>query len=153
MVQRIQSVFFLISAIVGVLLFLIPLSEYHSGDGTFTVYGCRTLDEAGELVRINYELIAELLLVVLFNLIAIFSYKKRGRQMQLGKLSILIGVLFLVNALLYAEYVELPWKGDDKMFIAQIGTYIAIIPLVTSYLAVRYVKKDDDLVKAADRLR
>jgi len=91
-------------------------------------------------------------IVSLLAFVSIISYKKRVSQMKYGFLNTLL--LGIIIALLYYQIIEgdkilpHPVYGDYK-----IGFFLPIIALIFNVLANFYIKKDEDLVRSADRIR
>ncbi|NBL64226.1 DUF4293 family protein [Flavobacterium sp. NST-5] len=137
MIQRIQTVYLFLSFLaMGVMPFLFPLETDISGNKAvyFTDY---TLD------------------VVLFlgsaalSLVTIFLYNNRKLQFVLCRLNMILNLillgLFVYHSLNLPGGVATPEKG--------IGMFMPIFSIVFLVLANRAIKKDEDLVKSADRLR
>jgi hypothetical protein len=83
-------------------------------------------------------------------LISILYFKKRQHQFVLNRLTIILNLillgLFVYRSLnLSGETVQVSEKG--------IGMFLPIVAIVFLALANRAIKKDEDLVKSADRLR
>lgn len=91
-------------------------------------------------------------LSALFALISIFSYKNRVRQMKMGFLNTLLLVLLFV--LMYYQISEAdellahPTYGDYHL-----GFFLPFTALAFNVAANFYIKKDEDLVRSADRIR
>ncbi len=89
------------------------------------------------------------LVLIFIGLLSIFSYKNRKKQVLLNTISIFINIL-LIGLLIFwllnlPGGVELPEKGIEPIF-----PFLSIICLL---MANSYIKKDEKLVKSADRLR
>jgi len=89
------------------------------------------------------------------SIVAILLYKNRKLQMTICKLNLLayLGVIFTVffsadNALEYIMSL-----GLDGEVQYQLGTAFPIISVILVFLASRAIKKDEDLVRSADRIR
>ncbi len=138
MIQRIQSVYFLLATVFAgfsAASFWVKSiqPQFCAGDGcVFPAWGVATF---------SIQLIAALL-----PLIAIFLYKNRGVQVLVGSFSRL-----LIVAALGFLYVAL-------MGIAPVLDYcLTMIPMLLAFvllqLATRAIKRDEELVRAADRIR
>lgn len=137
MIQRIQTVYLLIALVIlGALPFVFPLftmsdgKEFHfMNDSFYTVlFGLSTT----------------------LTLISIMYFKKRQHQFVLNRLTIILNLillgLFVYRSLnLSGETIQVSEKG--------IGMFLPIVAIVFLALANRAIKKDEDLVKSADRLR
>lgn len=144
MIQRIQSIFLLLSALAFGGLFAVPLassakiqeSGYFS-DGLLTI-----LD-----TPIFYGIIS---LAILLSLLAIFLFKNRNLQRSISIFSGVVGIIFIIVAtgLLYTQ-------GTFETVNLQVGLGVGlvVIGIVFDFIAARFIKKDEKLVKSMDRLR
>lgn len=82
--------------------------------------------------------------------LSFFSFKNRQNQFVLNRINIVCNLLFIVFCILenYNIFSIIPIVGDSNF--TKLVPVVAIIFLV---LANKSIKKDDDLVKSADRLR
>ena len=137
MIQRIQTVYLLVVlVIIGVLPFVFPL--FTMGDGN----EFRFMNDSFYTVLFG--------LSTTLTLISIMYFKKRQHQFVLNRLTIILNLillgLFVYRSLnLSGEAVQVSEKG--------IGMFLPIVAIVFLALANRAIKKDEDLVKSADRLR
>ena len=92
-------------------------------------------------------------LVFLTTLIAIFIYKNRSLQIKLCKLNILLIALQIAAVVMYSDVVRNAIDVEDTVIKFQFAAFIPVISLILTYLAIRLIKKDEKLVRAADRLR
>jgi peptidoglycan/LPS O-acetylase OafA/YrhL len=81
--------------------------------------------------------------------VAIFLFKNRKLQFVIGRLTILIN-LILLGLLMY---VSLTLPGEAAVSEKGIGMFVPILAVLLLVLANKAIKKDEDLVKSADRLR
>jgi len=153
MIQRIQSLYLLVAALLNSLLFFIPLNEMISGDHILrlSVQGLYDVTTA-ESVLIS-DLFALMIIVIISTALAfisIFLYKNRKLQMRMALYNSILelGITFLT---LYFAY-QIATTHETTLGFS-IGLIIPIIGSVLSYLAFRAIKKDDDLVKSVDRIR
>lgn len=136
MIQRIQTIYLVISAVIMGSLFL-WFPEVNGLDGTVVM-------ERGE------PLIAGLIfLSIILALISIFSFKKRQLQFVLNRLNI-ISNFVLLGVFVYRM---LTLSGETVVSEKGIGVLLPIISIVFLVLANKAIKRDEDLVKSADRLR
>ena len=136
MLQRIQSIYLLLAVITsGVLPIFLPLYTLENGD-----------------VISFMDNIAYVLLFVFsatLSIFTIFAYKKRKNQFVLGRLNIILNLILLGLFI----YRSLNLSGESNISEKGIGMFLPVISIVLLSLANRAVKKDEDLVKSADRLR
>ncbi len=144
MIQRIQSLWMLCSAIIaGTVSFFCPLAR-------LTV----TEDFSQDLTGWSFlPLGVILMLVALITLFDIFLFRKRALQMRLMTFSIiLLAGWYLIYA--YA-YWQLWQEARDSGLILNVCIPAALpfCSLVLNYQAFRYILKDEMLVRSLDRLR
>jgi len=85
-------------------------------------------------------------------LLNIFLFKNRSLQIRLGYLLIILGVLLpIVAGLLIMTDGTATEAGEEIK--EHFGLAMPVIAIVLSFLANKYVKKDQSLVQSMDRLR
>jgi hypothetical protein len=142
MIQRIQSVYLLLIAIIsGGLIFVFDLWSLAEAK-VFALDLFSQNPFVSKLVPVFF--IGSALLALL----SIFSYKDRKKQFVLGRLVILIN-LFLLGILIYLS-LNLPGEVASEKGI---GMFLPTVVILLSVMANRAIKKDEDLVKSVDRLR
>ncbi len=134
MIQRIQSFY----------LFLVALLSLG------LIYGVQTatlgLNFQGSIAMLVF---GEGLLGALLAVGSVFWYRNRQNQFVVNRLN-LITQLFLLG---FFVYRSLNISGEAAASEKGIGMLIPIFSIVFLVLANRAIKKDEDLVKSADRLR
>ncbi|HER40526.1 MAG TPA: DUF4293 family protein [Salinimicrobium catena] len=136
MLQRIQTVYFFLAALVSAgLIFVFSLWENAAGE---TVYAEDRLLVFGLFLG-----------SALISFITIFLYKNRKLQFVLGRLNIILNLILLGLFV----YWSLNISGESEISEKGIGMLIPIISIVFLVLANKAIKKDEDLVKSVDRLR
>ena len=136
MIQRIQTVYLLISFLLsGVLIFFVSLWS----------------TEAGQPVYVEDVLLALILFLgsALLSLVTIFLFKNRKLQFVLGRVNILLNFILLGVFV----YWLLTVPGEMQISEKGIGMFIPVLSIVFLVLANKAIKKDEDLVKSADRFR
>jgi len=136
MIQRIQSIYLFLAALVSAIIPLV-ISLYATNEGV-AVYA-----------KEKPVLLALFLGSAILSIITIFSYKKRQHQFVLGRLNIILNFA-LLGVLVYQSQIlsggaAAPEKG--------IGMITPLISIVLIALANKAIKRDEDLVKSVDRLR
>lgn len=147
MIQRIQSVYLLIAAVLAGLLFLLPFAEI-AKDGAIYLFNFQgvLLDGA---VKTNGLVVAVLLVIsVVLNVLAIFSYSNRGKQVKLVWGAILTLVVLLVS---FVYFTYLSFSGAQISF--KLGAILPLIAVILDYLAIRAIDKDEALIRSIDRIR
>ena len=143
MIQRIQSIFLFLIVLVFIVLMFIPV--YHI---TFT--SSINAQASGNLLFIPL-LFIPLACISLLALVAIFLYKNRARQMKICRLGLILSLLISVNAIVFPQFF-IHGISRENLQVGN-GAYLLPLNIVLFALATYFIKKDEDLVKAADRLR
>ena len=137
MIQRIQTVYLLIALVIlGALPFVFPLF---------------TMSDGKEFRFMNDSFYTVLFgLSTTLTLISIMYFKKRQHQFVLNRLTIILNLILLVLFV----YRSLNLSGEAVLVSEKgIGMFLPIVAIVFLALANKAIKKDEDLVKSADRLR
>ncbi|MFT6960007.1 MAG: hypothetical protein ACJA17_001104 [Polaribacter sp.] len=143
MIQRIQTVYLLLASIVsGVLIFVFNLWKAIE-KSTFALDLLNSKSYLLKLIPILF------LVSAILAFVAIFLFKNRKLQFVTGRLTILIN-LILLGLLIY---LSLTLPGEAAVSEKGIGMFIPILVILLIVLANKAIKKDEDLVKSADRLR
>ena len=129
MLQRIQTVWIFLS-VLGAVFLNITAQDF---------------DVLGAYLTINVSTV----ILILFGVLSIFSFRNRKRQILLNNISIIINAL-LIGLLAYwllnlSGGISIPEKGIEPVF-----PFLSIVCLL---LANMYIRKDERLVKSVDRLR
>ena len=136
MIQRIQTIYLVVSAIImGALFMWFPV----------------VLGKDGSIImERNEPLVFGLIFVsIAFAIISILSFKKRQLQFVLNRLNI-ISDFVLLGVFVYRL---LTLSGETIVSEKGIGVLFPIISIVFLVLANKAIKRDEDLVKSVDRLR
>jgi hypothetical protein len=158
MIQRIQSVFLALAAAAVLLLFVFPMAEYRLSDEGRYHMGLTGLvrDDGTPVQDADYQLPIVVLALVLAGLwlVALFLYRNRSRQLRILRYG------FLMAAALQASL----WitHGSIAAYLAQDARagysllpafFIPVAGAVLAFMADRAIRKDEALVRSADRLR
>ena len=155
MIQRIQSVYLLVTSLLSILFlkgsYLTFFDKSGSSvslmmSGMFRSAGNSEPEKIGNGLLI---LILSLLLPVISTSI-IFLYKKRYLQILLVKILIVIIMVFIATSVAYSYMIVSEY---DASFGSWYKLLVPAIQLILSFLALKGIKKDEDLVKSYDRLR
>jgi|TARA_R100001230_G_C5625809_1_gene134410 membrane protease YdiL (CAAX protease family) len=136
MIQRIQTIYLVVSAIVmGALFMWFPV-----------VIGT----DGSVIMERSEPLIFGLIFIsIALAIISILSFKKRQLQFVLNRLNI-ISNFVLLGVFVYRL---LTLSGETIVSEKGIGVLFPIISIVFLVLANKAIKRDEDLVKSVDRLR
>lgn len=161
MIQRRQTIFMLLTAIIGALLFFTPLVSFDAESNMrFAVLGMQNPIDALTLSKsYTWPLIALTVLMTVLPIYTILIYKKRKLQVKLCHLNMLLNIAFICMIFLYyTNDIQKVIVSVDGCFgqldVAYLyGMLLPLVNLVLEILAVRGIKKDIELLKSVDRLR
>ncbi len=157
MIQRIQTVFLILVVLLGVLFSYLPILEFVGYEATYVMNAYKTVavTDATNVIAKNMGVGVLQGLIAVVALIIIFLYKKRQLQLKLAKLNILLIAFQIAAIVMYSDTAKIAIgpNANDVMMHIKMGALLPIITLILTYLSIHYIKKDDDLVRAADRLR
>ena len=155
MIQRKQTLFFLAALI----LVLIPLTgtsffNYFSEEGMEYCYNAFNFKQVGSgpmILNKGFECML-ILVISLILVLAIFSFKNRKRQIQLGWLAFVLNVLTSAIIVFHAFLYESAHKTEVSLVIEM--TFFAFASAFLFILAgIQGVRKDKKLVDSLNRLR
>jgi len=155
MIQRIQSIYLLLTIMLSVLFLSGSIFLFADVNGTeyqATVNGVYVVTDGSPSGQVHstLPLTVFVILSALFSAITIFSFRNRKVQLKFSiSVIVLAGMLILTSAYcifyVIAEF-NARFKPGFKMIIP-------FLMLILAILAYRGIKKDDILVKSYDRLR
>lgn len=167
MLQRIQTIFMTIAAISMALVLFFPIWE--KSDGNFEAekreYVIMNAFELRYEQRTSANDMTELLgsqstlplsigagLSALVMLISIVQYKNRMTQVKLNALFSLLSAATFVGIYLYISKANALF--DPEIFgTFLIGFYLPIVAMLNNFIANRFIRKDEKLVRSMDRIR
>ena len=130
MIQRVQSLFLFFAALLNmIILFYAPIF---------------ISSEEKKIIMKDLQYPSLLLVLsTLLALFAIFQFKNRIRQLMIVYLSRLcIAISFLIFIL---------FKEDENQLYY--GSFLLILPYIILFFSAYFIKKDEKLVRSADRIR
>jgi len=158
MIQRIQTLYLFLAFIAMALLFAFPLAQFFSETGTyiFSITGLKNMipDGAPAFNSIVFlPLVIVSVGIALLALITIFQYKKRSFQIKLTSAGVFSAIALIMGIFLF--YIPMIEKKINIIpnYLDSIGIYLPLIALVFMVMANRAIKRDEKLVRSADRLR
>ncbi|WP_232803212.1 DUF4293 domain-containing protein [Gracilimonas amylolytica] len=135
MIQRIQTVFLALASILNLVVYFTPIYDKAMSDPQ---------------LWIGYGLAISLVLPMVLNVFAIFLYNNRTNQISWIKKSALLQVV----ALGFGVGVLLSLGGfGTYMWDEGLGSGLIFLSLIFQILAMRYIRKDEELVRSMDRIR
>ncbi|SNS92573.1 protein of unknown function [Ekhidna lutea] len=167
MLQRVQTIFMTIAAIAMILMLFFPIweksdtqfeaekREYAIMDSFQLRYeqhitGTREVQLLG--TRDTFLLSVGAIAAALVMLFSITRYKNRMTQVKLNALFSLITAATLVGTYLYINKANQLFEPQSQGAFL-IGFYLPIVAMLNNFLANRFIRKDEQLVRSADRIR
>ncbi len=163
MIQRVQSVFLALVAICMLALYFtsIVTVTYQNKKFIFSIFG---LNEQGS-ENLNFLLFPTFLFgltttIVLLSFYCITAFKNRINQMKFVRLNTLLILIFIVvDVLAYDKIFDIilatnkNFSRDSSLVTYLFGSVTPVFALIFNILAFRGIKKDEDLVRSANRIR
>ncbi|MCX6224317.1 MAG: DUF4293 domain-containing protein [Bacteroidia bacterium] len=153
MIQRIQTIYLLISLIAWKLLFIFPVIGFTNGAGgawmLLFIDGIKEA-ESGKTVLRAIPMTILLVLVEALALIAVRSYRRRAFQLRVTVFNMMLQLLSYVIIALYAFQGKYFLHATPGLLI---WTAMPLVAGFCSYLAFRGIRRDILLLRAQDRLR
>ena len=139
MIQRIQSVWLLLAALVMASIFYFPTYSFSNG---------KTIDIGDDFLAIILASIS-----IILSLVTIFRFKNRKSQTGLTWLNILVCVA--LQAWLFVRINNETSKPELANVSGHywIGLFVPLITILLLFFARGGIRKDEKLVKSLDRLR
>lgn len=154
MIQRIQSIFILIAAILLVTIIIWPIDFFSNAQGLIELHWNGVYDVTPEvaepLVRSLVPLAAVIAIALALNVVALFLFKRRTIQMRL------VGVAAGIEVCVVAVLVYLGVNIADGMNVEWHVCARWALPLIAAimdFLAYGRISDDEALVRSLDRLR
>jgi len=89
-----------------------------------------------------------LILLIIFSIVTLLSFKKRKIQIKLMYILITLQLLFMISISIFT-YMEV----ESLNFLQNYQTILCIIGLLLLLLCLRGIKKDQNLIDSIDRIR
>lgn len=161
MIQRIQTVYLTLAFAAMALLFAFPLAQFFAENGAyvFSVTGLKNMVPLapGEMPVFRSVIFLPIVIVAvaigLLDLYTIFQYKNRALQVKLTNIAVLLTIAFIMGIFfLYIPFIEKKINIVPD-YRKAFGIYLPLVALVFEVMANRAIKRDEKLVRSADRLR
>jgi hypothetical protein len=157
MIQRIQTIWLFLASATLFALFLFPYLQYSDIGGmgkalkvTGVYHGLE-----GQAIREEFFVLQTIMTVLLgaFPLYIIFKFRNRKVQVQLIVLELVL--VFLFGAWLYVTASAALTEAKQFLSARNIGVGFFLLPIAMIFLfmAIGGIRKDEKLIKSADRLR
>lgn len=145
MIQRIQTVFLFLAAVSSALLFYFPFATSSS------VQSSEILNDGVYNFNDNIAISVLFGAAILMSLGSLVSYKNRKTQTLLARIGLIANVvgMILVAIFFFNDRANMGAVVPED----GIGAYLPMVSMLLLIFAMRFIKKDSDLVSSMDRLR
>lgn len=149
MIQRIQTVFFLLAA--GSLggQFALPYLQVPADDPARSL---PVLADGALTPLDNPGLLGLTALGALVSIAAIFLFKNRPLQTRLALTAVGLGIM-LLTLMAFTAKSTLDQVPDDGTTQFALGMALPLLAILLNWLAARAIRKDEAIVRSMDRLR
>jgi Domain of unknown function (DUF4293) len=161
MIQRIQTLYLFIASASLACMFFFPIYTFTEtqADATvkevkLTIQGRFEMEASTNeyvLANPNYAKSLMVLAIGLAFFVTIFQFNNRVRQLRITRIMIIATFAFIVT-LLSSAYNTVNAPGVSNI-VTGMAVIFPSISIVFAALAARAIKKDENLVRSADRLR
>jgi hypothetical protein len=148
MIQRKQTLFLLAVAIIAIVLFFLPFEIYTTATASWDI--CLMPGCSKEVITSNiyFPMLLNIIVLILSSVV-IFLYKNRVVQFKLANLLVLFNVMIVGVYFLLGFVVIEPNSSITYLY----GAFLPLISAIFAFLAAHFIKKDEQLVRSADRIR
>ena len=147
MIQRIQSIYLLISIFLIGLLFALPFAEI-AKDGAVFLFNFKGILLEGAVKQSGIAISILIVILLALHIYALISFKKRLLQISVIKYSIVV-LLGLIGT--FAFYTAYSFNGAQISY--KISMVFPLLAIVFDYLAIRGIRSDEALIRSIDRIR
>ena len=147
MIQRIQTIYMLLSTFLAGLMLRLKLADIFSGDQLYTFSSAGIFKDTEKLQN-GLPLQILILGILLAHVFAILSYKNRIRQMRILVFTevLLLGLLGIILYFAYGSFADM--NVAFKLPVA-----FPLAAMILDFLSIRAIGKDEALVRSIDRIR
>ncbi|MFT7114724.1 MAG: hypothetical protein ACI8P7_001511 [Candidatus Azotimanducaceae bacterium] len=141
MIQRVQSLYLILLLMVN-MIFLPFVALWNIGET--------------EIFFVEYKMFVFLIAMIMgASLASLLQYKVRQRQFAVNRLNLLINLVFMGIVLFLSFKPESGWIDAIKVegLTMANGGFLPMVNIVLLFLANKGIRKDEDLIKAIDRVR
>ena len=146
MIQRKQTLFLLGSVVISILMVYLPVFELKPED----IDASNMSSPKQFTISVNAFLLILNGTIGVLNFVSIFLFKNRNLQIRICNLAMLINCVF-IGLLFFLSDIMTSTSEQTLHFLY--GSYLPLIEVVVIFLAVRFIKQDEELVRSAERLR
>ena len=149
MIQRIQTVYLLIVAVLAVVVISMPLGSLITPESAICEMTNLSITAADGSVSYDpWALFAIQMVSAVIALGAIFLYKKRMLQIRLSLFNMILLVGYYATLAFFVYTLK-----EDNSFVPSWSVCLPFISIILNWLAIRAIGKDEALVRSLNSLR
>jgi peptidoglycan/LPS O-acetylase OafA/YrhL len=152
MIQRIQSIWFLLAGVTIACLLFFPMVTASTGEAEYYVLANGLFEKIGnntKLLIASTPLLLMTIAVALMSIANIFNFKNRTTQKRLAY----INIVFIIALSLFCSIYSKKIPGGLETANYNVGMFLPVVAIFFCILGVRGINNDEKLLKSADRLR
>ncbi|MFK7935131.1 MAG: DUF4293 domain-containing protein [Saprospiraceae bacterium] len=146
MIQRIQSIFLFLAGGASFGVLGLPFATTDKAENASALFADSIFNTQDNIALMVFFGIAGLLAII-----DIFLYNNRPLQIRLGMFAFIANIIGLILGI-FLFFNDMQNVGTDNINDG-LGAYLPIVAGVLLLLAIRFIRKDEKLVRSADRLR
>ncbi len=160
MIQRKQTLYLLLAALLALCTWLFPIATYQSPGDTYELmthgfYTADGVDVPDVGARMPFSIVLTILGTALFA--SIFMYANRKRQIRFVRGTYLLMMAIIAFMFIADNSIQSYLRSNGPSGLVDhnygVSFILPIIALILTFLADRGIKADDALVRSMDRLR
>lgn len=156
MLQRVQSVYLFLVFLFAALFAVLPLGHFPAGSPDMPLRLISIHDFFAPIDGTGIGWMGALLILlfaiaILITVYMTFQYKKRLFQIKLGKMNIMVHAVMILITFFFLDSIRN--QLDATGFSYGAAVFFPVISLIFILLANKAIRKDEELVRSADRLR
>lgn len=149
MIQRIQTVYLLIVAILSIVLMSSTIGRFIAPDNSIVeMTNLALINQEGAENYEPWALFAAIMFSTIISLATVFMFRKRMLQIRLTIFNIILEICYYGILVIFV----IALKGNSS-FTPAWPVCLPFVNIVFNWLAIRAIGKDEVLVRAYDRLR
>ncbi len=153
MLQRIQSVFLLLTALTSALMFFMPVALLIVPNApVYEFYTTKVIEiqSTSPFVAWNWTSLILNILITALAFVTIFLYKKRFLQLRLCIVNIILMLGMIVLMWLQVNHMTQELDAESQL---KLSFCFPLVGIILTWLALRGIIKDIALLKSYDRIR
>jgi len=155
MIQRKQSVYLLLVAVLMSWLLVQPYAQIELADGRMLLFKSMVIKSTTteSVVNFKYTFLLVILVIVTgaLNFVNIFLFSRRIFQIRLCVVSAVLLILILLTMLYH--YFMIKNTMENTLHVFRLAAIFPAIGLILNIMAYRAIHQDEMLVKSYDRIR